>query len=47
MDLRQLARDLEDEFGSKSIGTFKIQQAYLMDQGGRKLDCGYACKFSW
>lgn len=47
MDLRQLARDLEDEFGSKSIGTFKIQQAYLMDRGDRKLDCGYACKFSW
>ncbi|MCE3014692.1 MAG: class I SAM-dependent methyltransferase [Pirellula sp.] len=47
MDLRQLARDLEDEFGSKSIGTFKIQQAYLMDQGDRKLDCGYACKFCW
>ena len=47
MDLRQLARDLEDEFGSKSMGTFKIQQAYLMDQGDRKLDCGYACKFSW
>lgn len=47
MDLRQLARDLEDEFGSKSIGSFKIQQAYLMDQSDRKLDCGYACKFSW
>jgi len=47
MDLRQLARDLEDEFGSQSIGTFKIQQAYLTDQADRKLDCGYACKFSW
>jgi 23S rRNA (cytosine1962-C5)-methyltransferase len=47
MDLRQIARDLEEEFGSTSIGTFKIQQAYLMDRGDRKLDCGYACKFSW
>ena len=47
MDLRQLARDLEDEFGSKAIGTFKIQQAFLLDAGDRKLDCGYACKFSW
>jgi 23S rRNA (cytosine1962-C5)-methyltransferase len=47
MDLRQVARDLEDEFGSNSIGAFKIQQAYLLDQGDRKLDCGYACKFSW
>lgn len=45
--LRDLASSLGGAHGSRSVENSTIQQAFLEDSFGRKLDCGYANRFEW
>jgi 23S rRNA (cytosine1962-C5)-methyltransferase len=47
IDLRRLHSYLKQHSGSKEAGSLSISQNALVDRNGRKLDCGYVCKFTF
>ena len=47
ISLREINRQLGQKHGSASVGNCEMTQAFLLDQSGRKLDCGFAAKYSF
>jgi 23S rRNA (cytosine1962-C5)-methyltransferase len=45
ISLRDINRRLAQHHGAARSGECEITQAYLLDQSGRKLDCGFAAKY--
>lgn len=45
--LREIAASLGAAHGSRSVENNTVQQAFLEDSFGRKLDCGYASRYEW
>jgi 23S rRNA (cytosine1962-C5)-methyltransferase len=45
--IRDINAELAQRFGSKAVSQCEIHQANLVDQAGRKLDCGFAARYSF
>lgn len=45
--LREIAASLASVHGQSSVESNSIQQAFLEDSFGRRLDCGYASRYEW
>lgn len=45
--IRDINETLARQHGAKSVSNCEIKQANLVDQHGRKLDCGFAARYSF
>ena len=45
--IRDINGELVQKFGAKSVANCEIHQANLIDSIGRKLDCGFAARYSF
>jgi len=45
--IREINTELAQKFGARAVANCEIHQASLVDVAGRKLDCGFAARYSF
>ena len=45
--IRDINAELAEKYGAKAVSNCEIHQANLIDAAGRKLDCGFAARYSF
>jgi len=45
--IREINAELAEKYGKQSVANCEIHQANLVDAAGRKLDCGFAARYSF